>query len=209
MTSILAIRKVIDGDLRIVWGVDSQFSAGTHKVPLNNCHKFIEFPSFVVLFAGSASVQHVLEDFRYSKVLSKKPYMKMRHRRDVHRFASEVTGTLRKRLKELGAPEDQGHDFTLIIATPERLYEADWWAFITESDFVTGGSGGPLLQAVLMSEYSSITTLSGLHDLAERALNIACQIDLYSGPPIIVREFRRRTNEAAVQPRETNPYPDQ
>lgn len=210
MTSILALKKVIDGEIRVVWGCDSLFTAGNHKVQLKNCHKYIQFPNFVVLFAGSASVQHALEDFRHNKVLLKKPYMQMRNRRDVHKFSSEVTGTLRKRLKDLGAPEDQGHDFQLIIASSRHLYESDYWAFITEADYVTGGSGGSLLQAILISEYANVTTLSGLHDLAERALNVACQIDLHSGGPVIVREFRKVPDvQAACKTKEIAPYPDQ
>lgn len=198
MTSIFAIAKHIEGERVTIWGADSQVSKGLHRSIAKNNFKYVEFAEFTVLFAGNASVQHIFEDFKYRKWKKVPEYFQMRHRRDFHRFAADITEALRKKLKDLGAPEEDGHDFQLLVVTPSKLFESDWWAFVQESDIVTGGSGGPLLQAILMSSYNEVTSREELLRLANKAIETTCQIDVFSGPPIIVKEFKRGPNVQSV-----------
>lgn len=201
MTSIVAIRKVIEGVPYVVYGHDSQVTFGERKAILRNSHKAVEFPNFTALFAGCGPVQHVLEDIRDRKWKNNKlpSYLQMRNRRDVHRFAIEVTTAVKKKLKDLSAPENEGDDFQLVIATPSKLYDVNFWAFVVETeDFAAGGSGSPYLQAILISNYNSVTTTADLHALAHKSLHTACQIDLYSGLPITVKELRRNNESTSI-----------
>ena len=191
MTVVLALRKEFeDSPPYIVYGSDTLLVRGDEKTNLTK-GKFIEYDNFIVLFSGVASVRHTLEEFFTKKSLRRRKFMEMKDSTDALDFIAEVTKRLKERLGELGSADaEESSNFQLILVTPHMLYSIDKWGYVTESpDFAIGGSGANCITGLVNSHYPNIEDKEMLVDLANEALIQACQLNLYCGEPIVIKEW--------------------
>jgi 20S proteasome alpha/beta subunit len=193
MTVILGLRKKIKNKVHCVYAADSLIVDGEDKVVLKNNHKYVVFDNFVALFSGDASVQHVLDNIKTTKNKKLAKSMKMRSLQDVQKFVQSVTKAHRKQLKSVGVNVDNASDidFELLIVTRTHIYGPDPDGFITISDdYLSGGCGRVISNAILRNGYDKATTLSELKQLAFDAIETVCESNTQCGGDVIVREFK-------------------
>lgn len=190
MTVVLALRKEFENSPPyIVYGSDTLLVKGDQKNNLSK-GKYIEYDNFVVLFAGLAGVRHILEEFFTRKSLRNRKFMEMKDSSDAISFISEVTKRYKERLAEVGAPSEADNNFYLILAAPHMLYSVDSGGHVTESpDFLIEGAGATCIQGLINSQIGLVQDKDELVDLANEALLQACQLNLYCGEPIVLKEW--------------------
>ena len=194
ITAILALRKKIKNKTYTVYAADSLIIADDKKILLKNSHKYVEFPNFVVLFAGDVMIQSILEDLLHRRSLKNRVFMKMQNRSHVQKFAKVVENELLEKGPQLD--EKTGEpilDYGLLIITKDKLYAIEEDGFPMEKDdFVAGGIGEQSITPILHQRLGSIKSKEGLYQLAEDAINVAIDMNTSCGPPIVVKFWELR-----------------
>jgi hypothetical protein len=190
LTSILALRKEIGGVVHTVYGADSLVVRNNEKVILSNNHKFVEYPTFAVLYSGACSVLPVLEEFRDDPNLKKRKFMKMQTKLDIQDLSVNIKRRLRKRIEDLdGAEATTAAEFELLFVTKFGIYHQDF-DFLVESDkFLVSGSGSQYMLPLLLQGYYKVETLEDLKILAYQAIEISIKLSTQVDYPIIVKEL--------------------
>lgn len=183
MTSIVAIKKTIQGEPVVYVGWDSQISEDGEKIRHSNVSKMIKFPNFVVLGAGDARVFQVLSILSIQGSFLRKPFMKIKDIKDVIAFANATHSEIKDHIGP--ALLDDQANVTLILATTETIYQIDPYLFVFESkDFLTAGSGKPFMSGLLSYLYKLAETESDLKNMVDFSLEVAYDLDSGTSEPL-------------------------
>lgn len=202
MTAILGIKKVIDGEVKVVIASDSLFVKGLSKIKSVNRQKLIKYPHFIVGFSGICTMQGVLQGFRDEKTFDTEEFMKMRGEGDALQFSNLCFGELRDMLDETGDKSLSEHIGDLVIATHDKLYCVDMYGFVSEHDtWTTSGCVDDLLTGAMAVLYPTIKSVEDLQSVAERAILSACDYSTGCEPPIRVELVEKVEDEPESKPK--------
>jgi 20S proteasome alpha/beta subunit len=175
MTAVIACRAEIDNKIVTCIASDSLFSLGLKKLKIKDPSKIIQFPSFVVGFAGIAAVQTVLFEAVRSPKFMRRTFNRMRNQYDALAFSQEIFRDLHGRMEEAGDTESFSHMGDLVIVTSENIYQIDKYSFTAEIDtFTSIGCAEDLVLGSMETSYEYIKTREDLEKACRRAIEIAC-----------------------------------
>jgi ATP-dependent protease HslVU (ClpYQ) peptidase subunit len=169
---VTVIAGKVESD-RIVIGSDSQVTHGWHSKDLVDDGKLMVLPDLIIGGAGASSHNN------YMSIYLENHKPRSSQRRDVLEFFVEFHQWIDKMIKDF-KPRNSwllAYDGKLISATADLNVEHhEWWAV---------GSG---------FEY----TRSALHlgHTVEEAIQTACDLTVFCGPPVVVRELPLDTRPA-------------
>lgn len=191
MTAVVALRKRFGKKIKTVIAADSLFSAGDMRLNGTDTSKIIKFPNFIVGFSGICTVQIVLKRLSKNKKFTKNKFMVMKNVFHANKFAKVVFSELDSLLLESGEAEElRGFVGELIILTDKKIFRTDKYGFVSEfDDYTSIGCANEILAGAVMALYSDVETEDDLVNLANKAIQIACDCSLSCGPPVTVVEY--------------------
>jgi len=188
MTVIAACK--VDG--RVFIGSDSMVYVGAKK--RRNKRKIVKFPGFMVGVAGDYHVVHTLES-----MVALDDLPKMLHELDAKNFYKRVAAAYKTDTSSSEDDESTSDDstdsssdepdFTLLIATPTKIFDVTSSGALEEETISAIGSGEDLALAT-MDVLINVDNLTDGMEIVNIAIRVACEHNTYCGIPCYVFEVK-------------------